>query len=103
MQLYVQIFTLRSVRVPRLLCKQCCSAALRPSYVISTRLSRAFGRSTIDRGCSSLQASAGLYTRLDGEHARVPVGELKIGLIAQERKPHLTNEVLNDNRISHPD
>src|SRR6266446_6077506 len=50
-----------------------------------------------------LQASAGLYTRLDGEHARVPVGKLKIGLIAQERKPHLTNDVLNDNRISHPD
>src|ERR1700737_2333364 len=43
-----------------------------------------------------LQASAGLYTRLDGEHARVPVGELKIGLIAEERKPHLTNDVLND-------
>ena len=50
-----------------------------------------------------LQASAGLYTRLDGEHARVPVGMYKIGLIAQERKPHLTNDVLNDSRISHPD
>jgi PAS domain S-box-containing protein len=34
-----------------------------------------------------LQASAGLYTRSDGEHARVAVGKLKIGLIAQERKP----------------
>lgn len=50
-----------------------------------------------------LQASAGLYTRLDGEHSRVPVGQLKIGLIAEERKPHLTNDVLNDIRISHPD
>ena len=50
-----------------------------------------------------LQASAGLYTHLDGEHARVAVGKLKIGLIAQERKPHLTNDVLNDNRISHPE
>ena len=50
-----------------------------------------------------LQASAGQYTRLDGEHARVPVGELKIGLIAQERKPHLTNDVQNDGRISHPE
>ena len=35
--------------------------------------------------------------------ARVPVGKLRIGLIAQERKPHLTNEILNDNRISHPE
>ena len=50
-----------------------------------------------------LQASAGQYTRLDGEHARVPVGKLKIGLIAEERKPHLTNDVVNDKRISHPD
>jgi GAF domain-containing protein len=50
-----------------------------------------------------LQASAGQYTRLDGEHARVPVGKLKIGLIAQERKPHLTNDVVNDKRVSHPD
>jgi PAS domain S-box-containing protein len=50
-----------------------------------------------------LQASAGQYTRLDGEHARVPVGQFKIGLIAQERKPHLTNDVQNDERISHPE
>src|SRR6516162_9175722 len=50
-----------------------------------------------------LQASAGLYTRLDGEHARVAVGKFKIGLIAQERKPQLTNDVLNDERISHPE
>jgi PAS domain S-box-containing protein len=50
-----------------------------------------------------LQASAGQYTRLDGTHARVPVGELKIGLIAKERTPHLTNDVLHDNRISDPE
>ena len=50
-----------------------------------------------------LQASAGLYTNLDGEHARVAVGQLKIGLIAQERKPHLSNDLLNDDRISHPE
>jgi PAS domain S-box-containing protein len=50
-----------------------------------------------------LQASAGLYTRLDAEHARVPVGKLSIGLIAQERKPHLTNEILADDCISHPE
>jgi PAS domain S-box-containing protein len=47
-----------------------------------------------------LQASAGLYTRLDGAHARVPVGKFKIGLIAQERKPHLTNQVVGDSRVS---
>lgn len=47
-----------------------------------------------------LQASAGLYTHLDGPHARVPVGKLKIGLIAQERQPHLTNQVVGDARVS---
>jgi len=47
-----------------------------------------------------LQASAGLYTHIDGAHGRVPVGKFKIGLIAHERKPHLTNEVIGDPRVS---
>ncbi len=46
-----------------------------------------------------LQASAGLYTHLDGPHGRVPVGKFKIGLIAQERQPHLTNAVSGDPRV----
>jgi len=50
-----------------------------------------------------LQASAGLYTHLDGPHGRVPVGKFKIGLIAQERQPHLTNDVLNDPRVGDKD
>lgn len=47
-----------------------------------------------------LEASAGIYTHLDGEHSRIPIGKFKIGQIAQERKPHLTNDVLNDSRVS---
>lgn len=47
-----------------------------------------------------LQASAGMYTHLDGPHGRVPVGQFKIGLIAQERKPHVTNKVASDPRVS---
>src|SRR5436305_15116192 len=35
-----------------------------------------------------LQASAGLYTHLNGPHRRVPVGQFRIGRIAQKRKPH---------------
>lgn len=46
-----------------------------------------------------LQASAGLYTHLDGLHGRVPVGQFMIGLIAQERIPHLTNTVIGDPRV----
>jgi PAS domain S-box-containing protein len=48
----------------------------------------------------ALQASAGRYTHLNGAHGRIPVGALKIGLIAQERRPHLTNEVQSDPRVS---
>jgi len=47
-----------------------------------------------------LQASAGMYTGLDGSYSRIPVGDLKVGWIAQEKKPHLTNDVLNDPRVS---
>ena len=50
-----------------------------------------------------LRASAGLYTHLDGGHSQVPVGKFKIGLIAEERRPHLTNDVLNDPRVGQPD
>ena len=46
-----------------------------------------------------LQASAGQYTHIDGDHSQVPVGKFKIGLIAQERLPHLTNDVVNDPRV----
>jgi PAS domain S-box-containing protein len=46
-----------------------------------------------------LQASAGMYTHLDGPHGRVPVGKFKIGMIAAERRPHLTNQVVGDPRV----
>ncbi len=46
-----------------------------------------------------LQASSGLYTNLEGRHARIPVGKLKIGQIAAEGKPHLTNQVIGDPRV----
>jgi PAS domain S-box-containing protein len=47
-----------------------------------------------------LQASGGMYTHIDGAHSRIAVGEFKIGLIAQERKPHITNSVQTDPRVS---
>jgi PAS domain S-box-containing protein len=50
-----------------------------------------------------LQASAGMYTHLDGPHSLIPVGQHKIGLIAQERKPHFTNDSQNDPRVSDKD
>lgn len=47
-----------------------------------------------------LQASAGLYTHLNGSHGRIKVGQLKVGLIASEMTPHFTNDVENDPRVS---
>ena len=47
-----------------------------------------------------LEASAGMYSHIDGGHARVPVGEFKIGRIAQNRLPHLSNDVQNDPEVS---
>ena len=49
-----------------------------------------------------LQASAGCYTHLDGSHSRIKVGEYKIGLIAREKQPLLTNRVQSDPRMSDP-
>jgi formate hydrogenlyase transcriptional activator len=50
-----------------------------------------------------LQASAGMYTHLNGRYSRIPVGELKIGFIAQEGQAHLTNAVQSDPRINDTD
>src|SRR6516165_12367879 len=73
------------------------------AQAIAEQLEAAFARiwtTNKDGDMLELQASAGMYTHLDGPHSRVPVGKLKIGLIAQERSPHLTNDVLNDLRVS---
>jgi PAS domain S-box-containing protein len=40
-----------------------------------------------------------MYTHIDGAHGRVPVGKYKIGMIAEQRKEHLTNDVPNDPRV----
>lgn len=65
-------------------------------------LNAAFARIWIlnqDQDVLELQASAGIYTNLDGFHSQVPVGKFKIGLIAEQRQPHLTNAVIGDPRI----
>lgn len=56
---------------------------------------------TLKRGQEilELQASSGLSNGLHGEYSRVPVGHLKIGLIAETRIPYLTNAALGDPRI----
>jgi PAS domain S-box-containing protein len=50
-----------------------------------------------------LQASAGMYTHIDGGHARVPLGKFKIGRIAESGEPHLTNSVQQDSWVGDPE
>jgi PAS domain S-box-containing protein len=57
---------------------------------------------TLDTGTDvlELKASAGRYSRLDGAHSRKIVGKQKIGLIALNQRPILTNTVIGDPAIS---
>jgi PAS domain S-box-containing protein len=47
-----------------------------------------------------VQASSGMYTHLDGPHARVPIGTWRLGLIAAERAAYMTNDVASDPDIA---
>jgi PAS domain S-box-containing protein len=55
-----------------------------------------------ENGMLELKASAGLYTHLNGEHSRIPIGKWKIGKIAQDKKPMVSNSLKGDSRISNP-
>ncbi len=70
----------------------CCAVVVR-------ELDGAFARIwTLNQGGAvlDLQASAGLYTHIDGSHRHVPIGQFKIGRIAAEKQPLLTNNVIGD-------
>ncbi len=49
-----------------------------------------------------LESSAGAYTHTNGRHSRIKAGDLKIGWIASNRAPYLTNDLKNDPRTSDP-
>jgi PAS domain S-box-containing protein len=76
---------------------ECCCQAMIDN--LDGALSRIWTIDDREQNVLRLQASAGMYTHIDGPHSRVPVGALKIGLIAQERRPHLTNSVVGDPRV----
>ena len=52
-----------------------------------------------DENVLQLQASAGLHTQIDGPDSRVPLGCFVIGRIGAERRPYMTNDVLNERHI----
>jgi PAS domain S-box-containing protein len=73
----------------------CCEAMVRDLDVAFARIWTLNEKENV----LELKASAGIYTHTDGQHSRIPVGKYKIGLIAREGKPHLTNNVMDDPRI----
>lgn len=76
-------------------------ALQRCTDLIVEHLGAAFARIWLaNENVLQLKASSGLYTHIDGGHSNVPFGKFKIGLIAEERLPHLTNDVLTDPRVS---
>jgi DNA-binding Lrp family transcriptional regulator len=50
-----------------------------------------------------LKFSAGKYKNINGEFSKVLIGSNKIGHIVRTKKPAITNDVINDPRIRHPD
>ncbi len=52
-----------------------------------------------DRSVLKLVASSGLYTRLDGDFATVPMGAYKVGKIAQHCIPFLSNQLSQESWV----
>ena len=52
-----------------------------------------------DRQALRLIASSGLYTRLDGDFAKVPMGAYKVGKIAQHCIPFLSNSLAEESWV----
>jgi PAS domain S-box-containing protein len=79
--------------------QKCCTILLKYLEAAFVRLW------TLPEGSDTLElrASAGMYTRLNGQYSRIPVGHFRVGLIAQERTPILINNVIGDSRIPDQD
>lgn len=60
---------------------------------------------TVDAGTRvlELQASAGLQVIIDEARAKIPIGKLLIGRIAEDLRPYVSNDVTNDPNVSNPE
>jgi signal transduction histidine kinase len=60
---------------------------------------------TVDVGAQTLKlcASAGIETRLDGAYATLRFGDHKVGTIAEDGVPYLTNDVVTDAHVGRSD
>lgn len=80
----------------RLVLQQCAEALVRHFDIAFARIW------TFNQAANvlELQASAGLYTALDGPYNCISLNHLKLGQIAQTRQQYLTNAVFDDPEIS---
>jgi PAS domain S-box-containing protein len=79
--------------------QRCTEAAVR-------HLDAAFARIwTIEEGAGTmvLEASAGMYTHLDGAHSRLALDHSKMGGIVRDRAPLLTNDLLAQPWVTDPE
>lgn len=85
------------------------SGCLQPDQIAATvtaelvkRFDCAFARLWLvepDGASLRLVASAGLYTHVNGSFARVPMGAYKVGKIAQNRVPFLSNQLAEESWV----
>ncbi|MFH5805518.1 PAS domain S-box protein [Alienimonas sp. DA493] len=85
--------------------RRCCEAFVKH---LGAAFARVWGvedepRADGEGGWLVLKAGAGIETPLDEAHARVRFGELKIGRIARDRRPLLTNDLPNDPNVTDPE
>src|SRR5277367_517452 len=94
LQSSVSVALIEATTMPEML-GRCATAIVRE---LSVAFARVWTLSE-DGTTLELRASAGMYTRIDGTHSRVPVGQFKIGKIAKDRVPMLTNSIFGDPQI----
>jgi len=52
-----------------------------------------------DQEVLELQASAGMYTRINGTYSRIALGKLEIGHIARKKTKYVNNDIVHHSRI----
>ncbi|MDE1769208.1 MAG: GAF domain-containing protein [Thaumarchaeota archaeon] len=59
----------------------------------------------VDKKTNSLilRFSAGKYKNIHGEFSKIPISSLKIGSVVKTKKPVVSNDVVHDPRIKHPE
>lgn len=76
------------------------------SQALVDNLGAAFARIWVTEPAAAelhLEASAGIYTHLDGPHGRIPLRHLAAGGVSMEQTPHVTNDVLHDPLVEDKD